>query len=153
MSDVDPQEWEEDQLQKLSNAAKKYGWDASNPQYKARLKLIQKQTLQRMQSALGAAAMRAPARPAKVLTGASSRVQAETKRPQVGPWKSLPEQKWGRYKSFASDKALLGVAPYSSWVTDRDSPGSKKWRRYISIDQQSGMFVRKRLLQHPGERH
>ena len=51
--DEDPQEWELDQLEKLENAAKTYGWKHSSHQYKARLQLIQAQTLQRMQRALG----------------------------------------------------------------------------------------------------
>ena len=152
MVDEDPQEWELDQLEKLENAANTYGWKHSSHQYKARLKLIQAQTLQRMQRALGdaPAPVRGQGRKPSRLLPTSAQV-SESKRPPVGKWCSKPGQKWMRFKSWSSAKALLGEPPHSNWMTDREAPGSKLWRRYISIDKESGEFERCRIIQQKGE--
>jgi len=148
---VDPLEWEEEQLKKLASVADKCGWKPTHHQYRARMKLIQQKTLQLMQRAVGADAAPAAVGRAHSLTNNSLVQDAIIKRPAVGKWYSNPQQKWARFKSFKSAKALLGVPPHGPWMTDRDAPGSTNWRRYISIDKKTQKFQRKRIIQGQGE--
>ena len=150
-ADEDALAWEQDQLQKLEAAAQTYRWKETNPQYKQRLKLIQQQTLLRMQRAAGVEGDAVPASQAN-RAGARKRARPAQveKRPPVTGWVPFEGGRFKRFKGFGGAKALLGQAPFGEWTTDRDAPGSGPYRRFISIDESTGNFERRRIKRHKG---
>ena len=151
MEDDDPLQWELDQVDKLDKLATVYGWDEDHKDYKTRLKLIQVQSVARQKAnaktwSRGATGVR--------IAGAEAVTKAvAVKRFKPVGWETVEPLGGKRFKSFSNAKALLGPPDYGPWISDRDAPSGTKpqeWRRFISIDKETGDFIRHRIIRSKG---
>ena len=151
MEDDDPLQWELDQVEKLDVLAGRYGWDEDGKEYKTRLKLIQVQSVARQKAnaktwSRGATGVR--------VAGAEAVAKAVAlKRLKPVGWETVAPLGGKRFKSFSNAKALLGTPDYGPWISDRDAPSGTKpqeWRRFISIDKESGDYARCRIMRSKG---
>ena len=144
-------EWELGQVEKLDKLAGVYGWDEDGKDYQARLKLIQVQSVARQKAnaktwSRGATGVH--------VAGAEAVAKAvAVKRFKPVGWETVEPLGGKRFKSFSNAKALLGAPDYGPWISDRDAPSGTKpreWRRFISIDKETGDYVRCRIIRSKG---
>ena len=137
--------WEWNEIKQWKRIATEgYGWTENDPRYTAQLKLIRSQALLKQKALLG--------RKSRVDTTRSGEVQdEEDKREKPKGWYDKPDwtSRAPKCTSFKEARAkMLMDAPYGAWVTDRDAPSGKDWRRFISIHEDNPMqFFRVRIME------
>jgi hypothetical protein len=144
--------WELEQVKMVRQLCSLYDWEVDDSNYKARIKLIQAQSValqkQRLAATLGAPKVAPAAATCKVANG----LQVE-RRPVPAGWRNMTGQpkKGRRCKGFESARNLLPSPPYGNWINDKESPSSKLWRRFISVDKRNkNNYARARIHKNKG---
>lgn len=151
-------EWEMRAIRSLKAKCPEYGWEVDGPQYKARLKLIQREATARHKAAILHLKQASAGRAVRTTCDSSNfDDESALKRPKPRGWEQPSQPLNGRsFQSFIEAKSMLGKPPFSTvWARDKECPGSgTQWRRFISADETNPhQFKRARIILAKGFHH